>query len=250
MLAVAGGCSIFERFAPVDGRAPTRTLFVMKQVKLSVENREAVGRGPVRRLRAAGRIPAVIYGPSGNRPLSIAEPEFRMFMRKAAGTAALIQVSDDKGATTLSVLQHVDRDPVTDRFTHVDFHEVAANKPMTAHIPVHVEGTAYGVKNEDGLIEVQHHAIDVQCLPKDLPEFIEVDVTGLHAGEAIHVGDLSAIEGVTFLWEPDVVIVSCVGASTGAAKAVAADDAAEEEPGEAEAAEGEEGAGEVEKEES
>ncbi len=209
----------------------------MKQLRLSVHNRSETGRGPMRRLRAAGRIPAVIYGDSGSRALSLDEPEFRTLMRSAAGSAALIEVSDDDGKQTLSVIQTVERDPVTDRFVHVDFHEVSAARPMHARIPVHVDGTAYGVKNENAILETLLHEVDVECLPKNLPEFVTIDVTDLHSGDSVHIRDLKAIEGVTFLGDTDTVVVACAGKSK---KQAAADDADEAEAAAtAEPAEGE-----------
>ncbi|MGF1448662.1 MAG: 50S ribosomal protein L25 [Opitutales bacterium] len=201
----------------------------MKQLRLSVKNRSETGRGPMRRLRASGRIPAVIYGEGGSRALSLDGPEFRTLMRQAAGSAALVEVSDDAGKQTLSVIQTVERDPVTDHFVHVDFHEVSASKPMHARVPVHTEGTPYGVKNENAILDVQLHELDVECLPKDLPEHVTVDVTELHAGDSVHIRDLKAIEGVSFLGDDETVVLACAGKSK-KEEAEGAEAAAEAEP--------------------
>lgn len=236
MLACGRQKSIFLRFCHTFG--VQLSIFPMKQFRLNVQNRSETGRGPMRRLRASGRIPAVIYGESGSRALSMDEPEFRMMMRKAAGSAALIEVSDDAGAQTLSVIQTIERDPVTDKFVHVDFHEVSASKPMHAHIPVHVEGTAYGVKNENAVLETQLHEVDVECLPKNLPEFIRVDVTDLHAGDSVHIRDLEAIDGVSYLGESDAVVVACAGKSTKTDRVMDLEDENAEETAQPAAAEG------------
>ncbi len=182
----------------------------MKLLKLPVHPRDKSGRGPSRRLRASGQIPAVVYGKSGVRHLIVKEPEFRMLMRAVAGTAALVEISDPSGAATLSLLQEVQRDARTDHFTHIDLREVSANEPMRAGVPVRVMGESIGVKLESGVIEISRHELFVRCLPKDLPDLIIVDVTELHAGHSIHVRDLKAIPGVTFADRADEVVVACV----------------------------------------
>ncbi len=182
----------------------------MKLLKLPVHARDKSGRGPSRRLRMAGQIPAVVYGKSGVRHLTINEPEFRLLMRAVAGTAALVEISEKSGTPTLSLLQEVQRDSRTDRFVHIDLREVSANEPMRASVPVRVVGESVGVKLESGIIEVSRHDLYVKCLPKDLPDIIWVDVTELHAGHSIHVRDLKAIPGVTFADRADEVVVACV----------------------------------------
>jgi len=182
----------------------------MKQIKLPVQLRDKIGRAPTRRLREAGLIPAVVYGKSGVRHLTVREPDFRTMMRAISGTAAIVEISEDKGAPMLSLLQEIQRDSRTDRFVHVDFKEVSANEQMTATVPVHVVGEAVGVKMEGGIIEVSRHDIDVKCLPKDLPDFITVDVSELHVGDSIHVRDLKAIPGVIFDEAADEVVAACV----------------------------------------
>jgi large subunit ribosomal protein L25 len=182
----------------------------MKLLKLPVHPRAKTGRGPARRLRAASEIPAVIYGKSGVRHLTVKEPEFRLLMRAVAGTAALVEISDQTGTATLSLLQEVQRDARTDHFVHIDLREVFANEPMRAGVPVRVFGESIGVKLESGIIEVSRHELFVRCLPKDLPDIISVDVSELHAGHSIHVSDLKPISGVTFADRADEVVVACV----------------------------------------
>jgi large subunit ribosomal protein L25 len=182
----------------------------MKLLKLPVHPRDKTGRGPARRLRASNEIPAVIYGKSGPRHLTIKEPEFRLLMRAVAGTAALVEITDQTGAATLSLLQEVQRDARTDHFVHIDLREVSANEPMRAGVPVRVFGESVGVKLESGIIEISRHELFVRCLPKDLPDIISVDVAELHAGQSIHVSDLKPIPGVTFADRAEEVVVACV----------------------------------------
>jgi len=182
----------------------------MKLLKLPVQSRDKSGRGPARRLRASGQIPAVIYGKSGVRHLTVKEPEFRLLMRAVAGTTALVEISDQTGAATLSLLQEIQRDARTDHFVHIDLREVSANEPMRVGVPVRVTGESVGVKLESGIIEISRHEIFVKCLPKDLPDIITVDVTELHAGHSIHVSDLKPIPGITFIDRAEEVVVACV----------------------------------------
>ena len=181
----------------------------MSENTLTVENREGKGRGVARRLRKSGRIPAVIYGPSGSRSLSIKESEFRQLMRKLRGSAAIIDIADGKGSKMKSILQEVLRDPVTDEFVHVDLREVSADQAITVSIPLHIIGESTGVKNENGVLDVILHDIEIKCLPKDLPESIELDISALEIGQGIHISDLKQIKGVTFQGDPVTVIVTC-----------------------------------------
>jgi large subunit ribosomal protein L25 len=144
------------------------------------------------------------------RHITVKEPEFRMLMRSVAGTAALVEISEQGSAPMLSLLQEVQRDARSDRFVHIDLREVSANEPMRAGVPVRVQGEAVGVKLESGIIEVSRHELFVKCLPKDLPDLIMIDVTDLHAGHSIHVRDLKPIPGVTFADRADEVVVACV----------------------------------------
>ncbi len=202
----------------------------MKLLKLPVQARDKSGRGPSRRLRSSGQIPAVIYGKSGVRHLTVKEPEFRLLMRAVAGTTALVEISDQTGAATLSLLHDIQRDARTDHFVHIDLREVSANEPMRVGVPVRVTGESVGVKLESGVIEISRHELFVKCLPKDLPDIIMVDVTELHAGHSIHVSDLKPISGVTYADHAEEVVVACVVPTVEeepvAAEAVAAEGAA------------------------
>jgi large subunit ribosomal protein L25 len=182
----------------------------MKLLKLPVYARTKTGRGPARRLRSSSEIPAVIYGKSGVRHLTVKDPEFRLLMRAVAGTAALVEISDQAGLATLSLLQEIQRDARTDRFVHIDLKEVSPNEIMRAVVPVRVIGESIGVKLESGIIELSRHELHVKCLPKDLPDIISIDVTELHANDSIHVRDLKPIAGVTFADRADEVVVACV----------------------------------------
>lgn len=197
----------------------------MKQVSLNVKTRDAVGSSSAKRLRAAGKIPAVIYGESGAHSLTVESEQFKQAWRKIAGGAALIELHlDGAEESSFAVIKDVQRHPRRDTFEHIDFQEVVRGKDMELDIPVHTKGIAFGVKNQQGVVEINANELRVRCRPRDLPEFIEVDVSALKVGESIHVSDLPKIEGVTLV-ENDLVVVSCVGSSAGASGATPAEEA-------------------------
>ena len=182
----------------------------MKQLPLPVSERKENGSTAVRRLRKAGKIPAVVYGRSGVRSLQVNRTDFQDLWKKASGGAALIQINDKEGAKTLAVLQQLQRDPVTDNILHIDFHEVSAKDTLTIPLPIHITGESVGAKNEGGVLEIHLHEVEIRCLPRDLPEFIELDVTELQVGESLHVRNLPALENVTYNSDPEATIVSCL----------------------------------------
>ncbi|MGA0133683.1 MAG: 50S ribosomal protein L25, partial [Opitutales bacterium] len=180
----------------------------MKQLSLTVSSRGVHGRGPSRRLRQEGSIPAIIYGKSGNRSVSVAQEAFRDLMRTKGNAAALIELTVD-GSKMLSLIKEYQRHPITQKFLHIDIMEIDRESPMTAAIPVNIVGEAYGVKTEGGTLAVVSQTIKVRCLPKDLPEFINVDVTDLKVNGSIHVGELKAPAGISFPGDPKRVVVVC-----------------------------------------
>jgi large subunit ribosomal protein L25 len=183
----------------------------MKKYQLTVTTREGTGRSASRRLRKAEKIPAILYG-KHTKPetLSVSATEFVKLLKEVAGRAALIELKRDAGAAALSFLQEIQRDPITDRYLHVDLQEVKENEKMVINVTVTLVGESTGVKNEGGILETATHRLRIRCLPKDLPAFIEVDVTPLKVGESIHVSELKPIAGVEFLDAPSQTVALCI----------------------------------------
>lgn len=182
----------------------------MQQYKLNVLNRENSGRNVAKRLRAEGRIPACIYSKGKSRSISISAVDFRDLRRSISG-AALIELVDETGETALTHIQEVQRNIVRNSVNHVDFHEVARGEAFSAHVPVNLVGEddCVGVRNEGGILDHKTHTLEIRCTPSNLPDHVNVDVRNLAVGEAIHVNDLEALEGVEFADAPAMVIVSC-----------------------------------------
>ena len=181
-----------------------------QQFTLNVSPREGTGRSASRRLRKQDRVPAILYGKhTAPITLSLDGPEFARLVKAIGDNAALIELKGT-GDHPLSILQEVQRDAMTDRFLHVDLHEVKADEKMEINVPVHMSGESTGVKNEAGVLEVASHTLRIRCLPKDLPAFIDVDVTELHVGQTIHISELKLVAGVVFLGDKSQPVVSCV----------------------------------------
>lgn len=194
----------------------------MKQLSLSVTSRQNHGRGHSRRLRIDGSIPAIIYGPAGTHSVAVNQENFRDLMRKKGTAAALIEL-EFNGSKMLSIIKEFQRHPITQKFLHIDIQQIDPNAPMSVAIPIRTVGEAYGVKTDGGTLAIVSQTINVRCLPKDLPEFIEVDVTALKVNESIHVGDIKAPAGISFPGDRGRVVVVC---SEMAAEEAAAEPAA------------------------
>lgn len=180
--------------------------------KLAVTARPQTGRSASRRLRKAQRVPAVLYG-KHTRPeaLSVDGPEFVRLLKSVGDRAVLVGLQRaDAAEPVLSFLQEVQRDPITDKYLHIDLQEVKESEKFEIRVPVHLAGESFGVKNQSGVLEMATPALRIRVLPKDLPEAIVVDVTELKVGETIKVGSLKALPGVDFLDSKGQPVVSCV----------------------------------------
>ncbi len=184
----------------------------MSQYILNTKARTQKGRSASRRLRRANCIPAVLYGKhSKPESLVVDTPEFTRLLKAVGGRAVLVELTcEGKTEKALTFLQEVQRDPMTDRFLHIDFHEVKAGEKIEITVPVRTKGESIGVKGQNGVLEIITHSLHIRCLPKDLPATIVVDVTELEVGEVIKVADLSAITGVEFLDQKGQPVISCV----------------------------------------
>lgn len=212
-----------------------------KAIDLKVYARTATGRGPVGRLRRGGRVPAVLYGKrTDTLSLEVGERELNVAIHGTASENVLLDLDmdlGDKSRRTTVFVQHVQHDPVTGRILHVDLHEIAADEKLKAHVPVRSIGEPIGVKTFGGILENVLRELHVECLPKDLPDLVEVDVSGLNVGQSIHVKEIAVPEGVTVLNAGDVVVFA-VAAPTVAEEAAPAEGGAEPAPGAAPATEG------------
>ena len=183
-----------------------------KQVKLKAEPRMDVGRAAVRKLRARGLIPAIIYGGKDKpRPLQVAAREINAMMSHASGENVLVELEvagEDSSRTAL--VQEVQHSPVGGEIRHVDFHAVSMDQMIQAEVPLEPTGIAVGVKTFGGLLEQSLRSLAIECLPGDLPDRITVDVSQLNIGDSIHVRNIQFPHGVTAKVQPDLTAFSVV----------------------------------------
>lgn len=204
------------------------------ELKLVAERREGSGKGVARKLRAVGRVPAVVYG-QGIEPASVSVDAKELYhVLHAGGANVLLDLIVD-GKPQLALARDVQRDHIRNRFIHVDFLAVSRTEKITIAIPVQVNGESVGVK-AGGVLE--HHLWEVQaeCLPGDVPDALEADITELAVGDSLKVSDLPVPSGVTILSAEDELVLAVVPPQAREVEEVEAAEAAEGEG----AAEGEE----------
>ncbi|HWR82531.1 MAG TPA: 50S ribosomal protein L25 [Candidatus Deferrimicrobium sp.] len=212
----------------------------MKEISLAATPRSTVGSGAARRMRRAGSIPGVVYGPErAPLPVTIDERALRAATKAAGGTSTIINLDVD-GTTSKVVLREIQRDPITSHIVHLDFHAISMKKPLHISIPIHFVGLARGVKTEGGIMQTTLRELEISCLPSDIPEDVKVDVSDLGIGDSIHVRDLS-IPNAQILVDSHrtVVVISAPTIMKVEAPVAAEAVAAEAAPAEGEAAEAE-----------
>jgi large subunit ribosomal protein L25 len=180
------------------------------QVSLKATHRVALGRNAVKKVKSAKAVPAILYG-GGNEPepLQVERRAIDTLLAHAVGENILVNLEiekDGKSATRLALINEVQHHPVNQTVLHVDFKAVSMNEALVAEIPIEPLGEVTGVKNYGGLLEQSLRSIEVECLPKDLPEIIRVDVSNLNLGDALHVRDLPALAGVKYLSDVEVTV--------------------------------------------
>ena len=168
------------------------------QIEFKATKRDAQGTGASRRLRRAGQIPGIIYGGAGEaQPVSMDHNELFHLLRKEAFHASVLSI-DVEGAKQNAVLRDVQWHPFKQQVLHLDFQRIAAGEKMHLKVPLHFVGAdlAPAVKLGGCMISHTINELDVQCLPKDLPEFIEVDLSTMEAGQSVHISQIKLPVGV------------------------------------------------------
>jgi large subunit ribosomal protein L25 len=203
-----------------------------KQVQLKVTTRTEQGRNPLKRLRTRDVIPGIVYG-AINQPLriAIATKELEKALH-GAGENVLVDLQVEEGGKVnnrLALIQEVQHHPYKDIILHVDFHEVSATEKLRTSVPVRAVGEPAGVKTGGGVLEFVMRELRVECLPKDLPDVIEVNVEALEIGQSIHLAGIQPPAGVAWLDNKDQVVF-IVAAPVAEEEVVAEPGAAAAEP--------------------
>lgn len=196
-----------------------------KQVKLSVQTRPHVGRSAVNQLKKQGIVPAVIYGgKTAPEPLQVAAKDIKNLLSHTVGENILVELEIDhagKKGTRMALIQEVQHAPLSGNIMHVDFHAVNMNETLKASIPIEAINEPTGVKNFGGILEQSLRELEVECLPKDLPEIFTIDVSGLNLGDSIHVKHIQLPSGVTALDDAELTVFLCAAPKVEAEPVVA-----------------------------
>ena len=179
----------------------------MAEVTLKAVKRDDTGKGSARRARAEGRVPAIVYG-QGIDPVSISvdRREFVTALKTDAGLNVLLNIDVD-GSTTTALTREIQTDPVRGTLLHADFVKIDLKQEVEVEVPVHVVGDAPGVK-EGGVLEHPLFTLHVRCLPTNVPESIEADISGLNIGDVLRVSELSEGRDFHILNDPEAVVAS------------------------------------------
>lgn len=212
----------------------------METVDITVERREQFRKGNARRLRAAGRVPGIVYGPKRQAlAVSVSTLEFERKLAHLEGTRLVRLLSataqDPDLHDRVVLLREMQEHPVTGAVLHADFYEVDLTARIEVQVPLHFVGKAAGVVT-GGILQPVMRELAVECLPTEIPEYLEVDVTPLGIHDALHVRDLRLPEGVRSVADLGQTIVTVVAPTMEETTTTAAPEAAAGEPAPAEAA--------------
>lgn len=196
-----------------------------KQVKLTATRRSGIGRSAVRKLKAQGSVPAVIYGGKTQpEPLQVSKRDISNVLSHASGENILVEleIAGESGGR-IALLQEVQHSPLGGDILHVDFHAVSMDEMIEADVPLEPTGIAEGVKTFGGLLEQNVRSLAIECLPRDLPDVITVDISRLNIGDSIHVREIELPEGVTTTAPPDLTAFSVLAPTVEEAPAATAE---------------------------
>ena len=180
------------------------------QVSLKAARRSATGRNAVKKIKAAQAVPAILYGKGVDpTPLQVERRNIDTLLSHAVGENILVNLEIEDGgksAGRLALINEVQHHPVNRAVLHIDFQAVSMNETLVAEVVIEPVGEAIGVKNFGGLLEQSLRSVEVECLPKDLPEIIRVDVSNLELGGSLHVSELPVLPGVKYTADGDVTV--------------------------------------------
>jgi len=174
---------------------------------IKCETRDVFGKNASRRLRREGKVPAVLYGGNApNKHLMLQKKDVFGILRSESGENTIFKAAFDKGSKD-TMIKEMQLDPVTDEILHIDLIQIAMDKAIRVSVPIVVTGESVGVKTEGGFVDLITRDIEVECLPGDIPEHIEVDVSELHLHQSIRIEEMTFPEGVEAVSDPQTLVV-------------------------------------------
>jgi large subunit ribosomal protein L25 len=175
--------------------------------KIKGEKRDVFGKNASRRLRRSGLIPVILYGAKDdNVPLTLEKTDLFKILKAETGENTVFEVSYNS-ETRNAMIKELQRNPVTDEILHADLIQIAMDKVVRVSVPVVTVGDAIGVKTEGGFVDFITREIEIECLPKNIPENIEIDISELHLRQSLKVGDIVVPSEITLVSEPDTILV-------------------------------------------
>lgn len=181
-----------------------------KSAAISARSREGRGKGPARAARREGRIPGVLYGHGEDSvALSVDAHGFDRLLHEVSVESTLIDLELEGREPVKVLVREVQRHPYRDQILHVDFFHISMEEKITLGVPVTLLGTPVGVRLHGGILDHAMREIEIECLPQDIPEKVEIDVSGLDIGDAVRIGDVS-LPDVQLLADPEQAIVTVV----------------------------------------
>jgi large subunit ribosomal protein L25 len=183
----------------------------MAEIVVTAKSRDDRGKNAARRLRRQGLVPGVVYGGKGENVAVAVDPKaLQKVLRSEAGRNTILKLDIAGAGGTSAILKSWQVDPIKETFLHADFYRIAMDVAIRVTVPVQIRGEARGVKVDAGILELIMREIAMECLPGDIPERIDVDVSDLGLNDAIRVSDLSTSEKVKILGSPDQIVVHVV----------------------------------------
>ena len=182
----------------------------MQMQELTVTQREGKGKQAAKRLRREGQIPAILYGGATPQPIAVDPKAVLKMIHGHEGTTQLLSLRFDGGAASsrMAIIRDMQFDPVSEDLLHVDLQEVAADRAITVRVAVHPVGEAVGVRDTKGILSLVLHELEISCLPTNIPQRIDADVSELAIGDVLTVRNLAAPEGVRILNDPGQAIAT------------------------------------------
>jgi large subunit ribosomal protein L25 len=180
----------------------------MQKQELTVAPRGEKGKQAAKRLRRAGRIPAVLYGGAAPESISVDPKTVLKMIHGHEGSTQLLNLTFEGNgrAAAMAIMRDMQFDPVSEDLIHIDLQEVSADRAINVHVAVHPVGEAIGVKDTKGILNLVLHELQISCLPTNIPDRIDADVTALAIGDVLTVADLTPPEGVKILNDPGQAI--------------------------------------------
>lgn len=173
---------------------------------IKAKKRENLGKNASRRLRKQGVLPVILYGlHTPPVPLVVEKKDIFKILRSETGENTIFKVSFDSDTKNV-MLKEIQRDPVTDEILHADLIQIAMDKTIQVSVPIILKGEAVGVKTEGGFIDFITREVEVECLPKNIPDNIEVDISSLHLNQALKIEDIVLPEGVKIITDVNTVV--------------------------------------------